>query len=79
VGWTLVRGAWGQGYAFEAAAASVQWAWANLACERIVSLIDLGNAASIRVAQRLGMRALPSAETPGTALTVFAIDRPAGM
>lgn len=79
VGWTLVRGAWGKGYAFEAAAASVQWAWANLACDRVVSLIDPGNAASIRVAQRLGMRALPTAETPGTELTVFAIDRPAGM
>jgi RimJ/RimL family protein N-acetyltransferase len=76
VGWTLVRSAWGRGYAFEAAAASVQWAWANLECERIVSLIEPANAASIRVAERLGMQALPAESTAGTDLTVFAIDRP---
>jgi RimJ/RimL family protein N-acetyltransferase len=76
VGWTLVRSAWGQGYAFEAAGASIHWAWENLGCERLVSLIDPQNAASIRVAERLGMQALPAAETPGMELAVFALDRP---
>jgi len=78
VGWTLVRGAWGQGYATEAAAASIRWAWANLDCERLVSLIEPGNAASFRVAERLGMRRLPAEATEGRELTVYALERPTG-
>ena len=77
VGWTLARAAWGHGYATEAATAAIEWAWAELACRRVVSLIERDNAASIRVARRLDMRQLPAAETATTDLLVFALDRPA--
>jgi len=75
VGWTLVRAAWGQGYATEAATAAIGWAWANLGCERLVSLIEPGNAASFRVAERLGMQPLPE-ELTGTDLVVYVLERP---
>jgi RimJ/RimL family protein N-acetyltransferase len=77
VGWTLARAAWGRGYATEAAAAAIGWAWAELACRRVVSLIESDNAASIAVARRLDMRQLPIADTAATDLLVFARDRPA--
>jgi RimJ/RimL family protein N-acetyltransferase len=56
IGWTLARAAWGHGYAFEAASAVVEWARTGLALERLVSIIQLGNERSIRLAQRLGAR-----------------------
>lgn len=56
VGWKLARAAWGQGYATEAATATVQWARTALGATELVSLIDPENVASARVAQRLGMR-----------------------
>jgi len=34
IGWRLREDAWGQGYAREAAAASLDWAWRDLACAR---------------------------------------------
>ena len=75
VGWTLARGAWGQGYATEAATAAIRWAWTHLDCDRLVSLIEPANTASIRVAQRLGMHPL-AAEATG--LIVYALERPPG-
>ncbi len=79
LGWTLVRDAWGQGFATEAATVAAGWGWANLDLDRLVSLIEPDNAASIRVAERLGMRRLPAESTVGTDLEVFALDRPPGV
>lgn len=56
VGWTLEREAWRRGYAFEAAAAVVEWSRRELGLPRLVSVIQLGNEASIRVAEKLGAR-----------------------
>jgi RimJ/RimL family protein N-acetyltransferase len=54
LGWALIREHWGQGYATEAAAAIVAWAYACRPIVRLVSLISPDNARSQRVAQRLG-------------------------
>jgi RimJ/RimL family protein N-acetyltransferase len=56
LGWTLARAQWGNGYATEAALAVRQWAFADLAVERLISLVDVANARSERVAERLGAR-----------------------
>src|ERR1051325_1410340 len=56
VGWTLRRAFWGRGYATEAARASVEYAFRELDQTRVISLIAPENAASIRVAERLGER-----------------------
>jgi RimJ/RimL family protein N-acetyltransferase len=50
----LAREAWGQGFAVEAARASLAWAEANVRERGIISLIRPENEASRRVAQTLG-------------------------
>jgi RimJ/RimL family protein N-acetyltransferase len=54
LGWTLLRDAWGAGYATEAAQAVRDWALDELALARLISLIHPDNARSQRVARRLG-------------------------
>lgn len=55
LGYRLVRSAWGQGFATEAAVAVRDYAFDTLGVERLVSLIDPANAASTAVARKLGM------------------------
>lgn len=54
LGWLVYDGHQGNGYAVEAAAALRDWAFALVGAEGLVSYIDRGNAASARVAERLG-------------------------
>lgn len=54
----------GRGYATEAAAALIAWAFAQPGVERVTAQIAPGNAASLRVARKLGMREATSDE-PG--------------
>ena len=78
VGWRLNRDAWGHGYATEAAAATLEWAWATLDVGQILSVIDPGNEASLRVAERLGLRKLRDDESDGRPVVIMAVDRPGG-
>jgi len=54
VGWTLGKPYWGQGYATEAAIASMNYGFLTQPVERLISVIDPRNVASQAVAQRLG-------------------------
>jgi RimJ/RimL family protein N-acetyltransferase len=54
VGWTLGREHWGHGYATEGARACRDWVFEELGLTRLISLIARGNAASIRVAEKIG-------------------------
>jgi RimJ/RimL family protein N-acetyltransferase len=54
VGWGLIRDAWGKGYAVEAAAASIDWAFHQLGWTEVIHCIDPDNAPSQAVARRLG-------------------------
>ena len=56
LGYDLRRDHWGQGLATQAAAAVRDYAFGQLALPRLVSLIRQGNAASRRVAEKIGMR-----------------------
>jgi [ribosomal protein S5]-alanine N-acetyltransferase len=56
LGYRLARSAWGRGYATEAAIAVRDYAFTTLGIKRLVSIIDPSNIASIRVAEKLGMR-----------------------
>jgi RimJ/RimL family protein N-acetyltransferase len=76
VGWKLARDAWGRGYATEAGEAAVEWTWANLDADRLISLIQPGNVRSARVAERLGMREVEPITVQGQTATIFALDRP---
>ena len=55
IGYRLVRSAWGQGYATEAACAVRDYAFAILRMKRLIAMIDPSNTASIRVAEKMGM------------------------
>jgi RimJ/RimL family protein N-acetyltransferase len=57
LGWLFLPEARGQGLATEAAAAARDWARAEAGLPALVSYIDPGNAASRRLALRLGARA----------------------
>jgi RimJ/RimL family protein N-acetyltransferase len=71
VGWMLAREAWGQGYATEAGAAAMRWAWTALGAEELISTIDPENVASIRVAERLGLRRLRAEPVDGRPAVIF--------
>ncbi len=55
IGWRLRSDAWGQGYAREAAQASLEWGWANLSITRIIAITTPANTASWGLMLRLGM------------------------
>ncbi len=54
IGWTLAARFHGKGYATEAVRAAVTWGDARFGSSRTVCLINAGNLASIRVAQKCG-------------------------
>ena len=64
IGWGLARAAWGKGYATEGAAACMDYVVDELGWSEIIHTILPENAASIRVAKRLGSRLLRQAPTP---------------
>ncbi|WP_300614779.1 GNAT family N-acetyltransferase [Dokdonella sp.] len=64
VGWSIVRTAWGKGYATEAAAAAIDWAFDQLDWTEVIHTIAPANAASKGVAARLGSRHLSMGRLP---------------
>lgn len=56
VGWRLDPSAWGKGYATEAATAALAGAFGTLRLAEVVSLPQIDNTRSLRVAERIGMR-----------------------
>jgi len=76
VGWLLARPHWGQGYATEGARAALGHAFDIQQADHVISLINPQNAASIRVAERLGERFERKIEFFGGETLVYGIDRP---
>ncbi|WNO76522.1 GNAT family N-acetyltransferase [Streptomyces sp. AM8-1-1] len=76
IGWRLGQQFWGQGYASEAAHATLEFALQDRGLDRVISIARPGNEASQNVMRKLGME--PERETVhpayGHALTVYAID-----
>jgi RimJ/RimL family protein N-acetyltransferase len=56
IGYRLARRFWGQGYATEAVTAVRDYGFGTLCLPRLIALIDPQNVASIRVAEKAGMR-----------------------
>ena len=59
VGWRLREDAWGQGYAKEAAIASLDFAFETLGAEQVVAITFNGNEPSWGLMERLGMTRRP--------------------
>ena len=78
VGWRLAPAWWGRGLATEAARASIAFGFERLGLRSIVSVIDPRNERSLRVAEKLGMRAAPDRVHPVTRrrLRVMQVGRP---
>ena len=72
LGYTLGKAWWGRGYATEGARAALEYARGVLARDRVISLIHPDNAASARVASRLGATAEGSTELFGRPAVVYA-------
>lgn len=64
IGWAIVRDCWGKGYAVEGAAAATDWAIDTLGWSNIIHSIAPDNAASQRVAEKLGSRNLGPGRLP---------------
>ena len=72
LGWLVARPHWGQGYATEAAKAAYEYAMTTLGRDRVISLIRPGNAASVRVAEKLGFARDGMVELLGQPAMVYA-------
>jgi RimJ/RimL family protein N-acetyltransferase len=75
LGWTLRRAFWGRGYATEGARAALRLAFTQMGRPHVISLIHPDNAASIRVALRLGERLAGPIEVMGKPVQVYRISR----
>jgi ribosomal-protein-alanine N-acetyltransferase len=75
--YVFARSAWGQGYATEIAAALRDYAFGRLGLARIVSIIDPENAASQRVAVKVGMRyAKDTLRSDGMTRRIYLMEAP---
>lgn len=75
-GWMLAREHWGKGYATEGARRSLEYAFSTLGHAHVISLIRPGNAASVRVAERLGERLEGRTRLFGHEVDVYGMSRP---
>ncbi|HEX8225699.1 MAG TPA: GNAT family N-acetyltransferase [Allosphingosinicella sp.] len=80
IGWRLREDAWGQGYAKEAASASLDFAFGRLDAPHVVALTVGENSASLGLMQRLGMTRRPDLDYAGPAwatgpVIVYRIER----
>jgi RimJ/RimL family protein N-acetyltransferase len=74
IGWRLQRQHWGQGFASEAARAVLDQALRRLKIDPVVAIVDPRNTASIRVAEKIGMRRTGTAHYYGTEQIFFRAD-----
>ncbi|OLB28682.1 MAG: hypothetical protein AUH13_18710 [Acidobacteria bacterium 13_2_20CM_58_27] len=78
IGWWLARRYWGRGLATEAARVALRDAFERAAgLDRIVSIARPANTASVRIMEKLGLKAECEFEKDGVRLVRYAIDRPA--
>lgn len=75
LGYDLRSDYWCRGLATEAATAVRDFAFDQLGHDRIVSLIRVGNQASRRVAEKVGMSMVEQIDRHGAAYWLFAIER----
>jgi len=75
VSWVLHADARGKGYATEAGAAALRWGFEQFQPPYLMAMIQPDNAASIRVAERLGMSPIRSDRLLGEDVIVYALSR----
>ncbi|HUS46614.1 MAG TPA: GNAT family N-acetyltransferase [Phycisphaerae bacterium] len=73
IGYRVLPCYWGQGFATEAARATLDHASRNLGFSRIVAVIQPANVASVRVAEKAGMKYERDTMFKGVLVRVYAI------
>lgn len=76
LGWLIRKSSWGRGYATEASRAALDWAWAHVDTDHIISVIHAENLQSIRIAQKLGMMLDRTESRPDGETCVYGVRRP---
>ena len=77
LGFYLARQFWAQGFATEAGRAFVEFGFDELKLERIVTAVQVGNTASVRVLEKLGF-VVTGHETGPRSFYHFELSRPVG-
>ena len=75
VGWLVARERWGEGFATEGGRAALAHGFTALGARRVISAIAPENRASIRVAEKLGLRYAESRQIAGKTVSIHAIER----
>lgn len=75
VGWALRECHQGHGYATEAGAAALRFAFERVGAEEVISCIQPGNAASIKVAEKLGETHWRDEPLQGIRVHIYGVDR----
>jgi len=75
VGWLVDRPRWGAGFATEGGAAAMREAFLALRPQRLISVIEHPNKASIRVAEKLGEHFDREMQLAGKQVGIYAIER----
>jgi RimJ/RimL family protein N-acetyltransferase len=73
IGWLIDPASWGRGYATEAARAVAATTFSELGRDRLISLIRPANAASIRVATKLGSIRTETIALDGATTDVYTV------
>lgn len=88
IGWRLARDCWGQGYAREAAEATLAWTWINTAEPLVAAVTVADNRRSRGLMERLGMTRFPDEDfdhpdlaegDPLRCHVVYRLHRPLGL
>jgi RimJ/RimL family protein N-acetyltransferase len=77
MGWIFDRSVHGQGIAFEACSAALEWAEREIGAQSYPAIIDLDNSPSMKLAERLGFVRLADATYHDAAIGFFR--RPGGL
>lgn len=77
IGWRLGRSFWGKGIATEAAKEALRFGFENRGLREVLSICQVGNSASERIMQKLGMHLNRETVDPscGRTVRVYAIER----
>lgn len=73
IGYLFARREWGKGYATEAALACKEYGFTSLNYRKLVSIINVHNLASIRVAEKAGMKKEKTFHKAGNKMYVYSI------
>jgi RimJ/RimL family protein N-acetyltransferase len=77
VGWVIRRSRWNQGFATEAAREAVRFAFDEVGADHLISMINLDNPRSVRVAEKIGETFERNHTVDGREVQIYGLSRDA--